>query len=105
MNYEPREVKPNTGKLFVNNNKKKDTQADYTGSIKLADGKEYWLNMWVNTSKAGGKYFSVSIGNEKVPSGAPAYSAAHKPFPKDEHLEKKANGYQPIESLDSDIPF
>jgi hypothetical protein len=105
MSYEPREVKPNTGKLFVNNNKKSDKHADYTGSIKLENGKEYWLNMWINTSKAGGKYFSISIGNEKMPAGAPAYSAAHKPFPKDEHTKAKANAFMPVSPLDEDPPF
>jgi hypothetical protein len=105
MSYEPREVKPNTGKLFVNNNKKSDKHADYTGSIKLENGKEYWLNMWINTSKAGGKYFSISIGNEKMPAGAPAYSAAHKPFPKDEHTQAKANAFMPVSPLDEDPPF
>lgn len=103
MSDAPKELLPGKGKLFLNNGKKKDTHADYTGAIKLLDGKEYWLSMWINTSKAGGKYFTVAIGNEKMPSGAPAYSAAHKPFPEqDAHNKAKANAYQ---ADDLDPPF
>lgn len=103
-----RELLPGKGKLFINHGKKKDTHADYSGSIKLPDGKEYWLSMWINTSKAGGKYFTVAIGNEKQPAGAPVYSAAHKPFPaQTEHDRAKSNGYQTgtVADMDSDIPF
>ena len=104
MSDAPKELMPGKGKLFVNGKKEKDTHADYTGSIKLPDGKEYWLSMWVNTSqKTGGKYFTVAIGNEKQPAGAPAYSAAHKPFPQqDTHNKAKANAYQ---ADDLDPPF
>ena len=54
----------NKGVLFKNNNKKTDNHPDYNGKIVLSNGKEYYLNAWVNESKSGMKYISLSIGNE-----------------------------------------
>lgn len=54
----------NKGVLFKNNNKKTDKHPDYNGKIVLSNGKEYYLNAWINESKNGMKYMSLSIGNE-----------------------------------------
>ena len=54
----------NKGFLFKNNNKKNDNHPDYTGKIVLSNKKEYYLSAWVNTSKSGSKYMSLTIGNE-----------------------------------------
>ena len=54
----------NKGVLFKNTNKKTDNHPDYNGKIVLSNGKEYYLNAWVNESKSGMKYISLSIGNE-----------------------------------------
>ena len=50
----------NRGSLFDNDKKEKDTHPDFTGSINV-DGKEYWLNGWKKTSKAGNRFFSLSV--------------------------------------------
>ena len=50
----------NRGALFRNNRKEQDSQPDHTGSINV-DGKEYYLNAWIKTSKSGDKFFSLSI--------------------------------------------
>jgi len=55
-----REQKENSGVLFKNNKKSQDTHADYQGSLNVR-GEEFWLNAWINTSKAGEKYMAVSI--------------------------------------------
>jgi len=54
----------NKGVLFKNTNKKTDNHPDYNGKIVLSNGKEYYLNAWINESKNGMKYMSLSIGNE-----------------------------------------
>lgn len=50
--------KDNSGALFKNDRKEKDTQADYKGTAKI-DGVEYWLNAWINESRDGKKYMSL----------------------------------------------
>lgn len=50
----------NKGVLFKNAEKKSDTHADYNGTLNF-EGKDYWLNGWLNTSKNGNKYISLSL--------------------------------------------
>lgn len=56
MAYSP---KDNTGSLFRNDRKEKETHPDYQGSI-LIDGKDYWLSGWVKEG-GGKKFFSLSV--------------------------------------------
>ena len=59
------------GVLFKNNDKRLDTHADYSGAVTV-NGQEYWLNCWVNTSKAGAKYMSLKLAlkeNQPVTTG------------------------------------
>lgn len=44
------EIQEGTGTLFVNQNKSKDSQPDYTGNCKI-DGKEMRIAGWKNQSK------------------------------------------------------
>ena len=50
----------NRGVLFKNDRKQSNNHPDYKGNLNV-DGKEYWLDAWVKESKAGNKFFSVSI--------------------------------------------
>lgn len=50
----------NRGALFKNTKKEDERHADYNGSVNV-DGKEYWLNAWINESKDGKKYMSLSV--------------------------------------------
>jgi len=53
----------NKTKIYVgsgNNKKEKDTHPDYRGGINV-EGKEYDVSLWLNESKRGVKYFSVSV--------------------------------------------
>lgn len=50
----------NRGALFKNHDKQQDNHADYRGNINVG-GKEFWLDAWLKTSKAGKKYMSLSV--------------------------------------------
>ena len=54
------QLKPNRGSLFKNDEKSKEEDRDYAGSINIA-GREYWLSGWISETKKGNKYLSLSI--------------------------------------------
>lgn len=56
----PYENKPREGALFKNKEKSAETDPDYKGTYKHADGTEDGLNVWINTSKDGVKYMKIS---------------------------------------------
>ncbi len=52
--------KNNTGAIFKNDFKEKDSHPDYRGKV-IIDGAEKEIALWLNESKKGTKYFSVKI--------------------------------------------
>ena len=82
------EQKPDSGSLWRNEYKEKDTQPTHTGTAKI-DGVDYKLAAWVNTTKSEPpkKYFSIKFEKKEA---APAPAAA--PLPGDGEF-------------DDDIPF
>lgn len=50
----------NSGALFTNKRKEKDTHPSFTGRINV-DGKEYWLSAWGKTSRKGEKFLSLAV--------------------------------------------
>jgi len=64
----------NSGMMLRNENRTKDTQPEFTGSINI-EGREFWLSAWVNTGKPGSKidgkrYFSIKVNPKDAPSNA-----------------------------------
>lgn len=56
--------KPNTGSLFKNDRKEKDTHPDYTGTINLG-GKSMRLSAWIKEGKKG-KWMSLSVSEQRA---------------------------------------
>lgn len=54
------EKKDNSGVLFRNTNKGKETQPDWKGSCKVG-GVDYFLSMWQKDAKSGAGYFSLAF--------------------------------------------
>ena len=52
--------KDNTGSLFANDKREKETQPNAKGSATI-DGVEYWLSAWTNTTNDGKKYQSIKF--------------------------------------------
>jgi hypothetical protein len=74
MAFEQRE---NSGSLFKNERKERDTHADYTGTC-LIGGVEYYMNAWLKEGKKG-KFFSFSF-KPKGETGKRAVEEAKKPL-------------------------
>lgn len=66
----------NTGALFKAKERATDKHPEYTGTINV-DGKEYWLAGWVKESKAGQKFFSLSVKSKDKPAEKPAAKTIH----------------------------
>ena len=73
MSYEHKE---NTGSIFTNDKREKETHPHYKGSAKI-NGVDYWVSSWVN-DKNGKKYMSLSF-QEKEQSGYQQSSSSNKP--------------------------
>lgn len=95
----PFEIKPGNFQLFKNHKKTDDKHADWTGTIKLPDGREYWFNMY-NKEGAKGAYFSGYIGKEKQQLNAPASFNSFAPSA----VIGRAENYAEPAPLD-DVPF
>lgn len=65
------ETKPNSGSLFPNKRKEKESHPDLTGTLDV-EGQQYWINAWSKTAKTNGEeWLSISI-RPKEAQGAPA---------------------------------
>jgi hypothetical protein len=60
------EKKPLTGAMFKNEEMTGETDPYWKGSVLMPDGKEYWVNGWLNTSKAGKEYVKLGLKEIEV---------------------------------------
>lgn len=83
--------KPNSGSLWKNLKREKDTHPEYKGSA-MIDGVEYWVSAWVNTSQQdGSKYFGMKYERKDA-------QQAQAP-------QQAAQDFQAPADMDPDIPF
>lgn len=91
------EMKPNTGSLFKNDRREKDSQPHAKGSA-LIDGIEYWISAWTNESKSGEKYQSLKFERK---TGADGRGERKRGYDQPEQ-DAPANRYA---DLDDEVPF
>jgi len=81
----------NSGAIFTNKKKVKDSDPLYRGSVDV-EGVEYWVSSWVNISKAGEKYMSLKLTKKED-----AHASESRP-----QVTQVNNS---IDNFDDDIPF
>lgn len=94
----------NKGVLFKNDKKETDKHPDYNGSINV-NGVEHFLSAWVNTSKAGNKYMSVSIGKVKEVQNDPTEHASGNRNQPNPTYDNTAPPQSSGSDFDDDLPF
>ncbi|HEX8783500.1 MAG TPA: hypothetical protein VF764_09020 [Steroidobacteraceae bacterium] len=66
----------NSGALFKNKRKTRDTQPDYEGEC-VVGGHDYYISAWLRESQNGVKYMSLAFKGKATP---PAYHAPQSAY-------------------------
>jgi hypothetical protein len=76
------EMKENSGSLFANQKREKDTHPNATGSA-LINGVEYWVSAWTKTDKNGNKWQSLAFKPKEEKAQEPQKSGSLKDIEED----------------------
>ncbi|WQY99603.1 hypothetical protein [Acinetobacter phage pB23] len=100
----------NSGVLFPNDRKTKQSHPDYKGSMTDANGQEFWISAWVKPSRNGkGDYLSLAFEKkEDRPADGPRTLGSPKGAQMPRHTP--AGGFTGTAApapadLDDDLPF
>ena len=94
---EPLNLRPGSGMLFKNRNKKEgDNRPEYVGEVEIPAGMQgrKEISLWKKTSKAGKPYLSISVSDPWKPErkAAPPVQSQQRPAQSDP-------------DFDDDLPF
>ena len=95
MSYEQ---KDNSGSIFVNDRKEKDTHPDRSGTARI-NGVDYWVSGWLKQDKNGKPYMSMSFKPKDANQLASLRDELNAKSP-----QAPARGHGP-DPLGDDIPF
>ncbi|AUG85480.1 ssDNA binding protein [Acinetobacter phage SH-Ab 15497] len=91
----------NSGALFPNDRKTKQSHPDYKGTMTDADGQEFWISAWVKQGRKG-EFLSLAFEKkEDRPAEGPRTLGGSTPKPS----APKQNRNPPPADLDDDLPF
>lgn len=90
------EQRDNSGAIFTNTRKEKDSHPDWTGSA-MIDGREYWVSGWTKQGR-GGEFYSLAFKPKEAQQQKPSPAPQRKPHPTTSRLPIKRD-------MDDEIPF
>lgn len=64
------EIRDNSGSMFKNRRKEKDSHPDMTGEI-MVEGKLYWFNAWRKVDKNNNPWYSFAVKPKEIRDAAP----------------------------------
>lgn len=84
------EIKDNSGSVFKNDRKEKDTHPDRAGQARIG-GVDYWVSGWIKQDRNGNPYMSLAFKPKDQKAAEPSHAPVARPSLKDE--------------MSDDIPF